>query len=120
MDKKQVFRIVFLCTYALIATACFCLILSTIVTYGSHDKTALKVILKGVAGTAGFIGIIHPLVRRSFLGKGALTSFGRWVSHRFMISPDEVADAMSFPWQATLSLSAVLFTLDFIRGLLEK
>jgi hypothetical protein len=115
---KRIFRVTFLLTYTLVAAVCFCLIFLIIVKYG-HETTT-KIILKAVATTAGFIGVIHPLVRRALLGRGTLTSFGRSVSHRFDISPDEVADAISFPWQATLSLSVVLFIVDFVRGILEK
>lgn len=106
--------------YAVLALASILAVHKATLAFGSDHSTTFKTLLKSVAVAASLIGILHPLMRRTILGKGILTPLGRRVAQIFSTSPDEIADALSFPWQITLSAGVAIFALDFVRDLLGK
>jgi hypothetical protein len=115
-----VFRTAFLVTYASLALLIFCGIVKMLALSISGDIMAPKILLKGIGATAGLIGVVHPLIRRAILGKGALTQFGRWIARMFDAAPDTIADGISFPWQLTLFAGLVIFLADFVLHLGER
>jgi hypothetical protein len=119
VKQKEIFRGALLGTYALVAILCFCLVVRLITLY-KPDTGGLEILLRSVAVTAGFIGVLHSFVRHSLLGTGKRTYLGRCVSRAFALTPDLLAEALVFPWQATILSAVVLFIVDFVVSLIGK
>jgi hypothetical protein len=117
MRHSNTFRRTLFSTYAILSVLCFLFVVRLIVLYKPNDATPLELLLKGLAVTAGFIGVLHPIVRHRLLGQHELTSLGRLISNRFGIWPDQLAQALVFPWQVSAYSSALLFFIDFVLGL---